>query len=361
MSDQIYRKLAKVLDTLPSGFPATESGIEIKILKKIFQPAEAELFCDLRLSLETPEKISKRTGRPLEGLEVMLTKMQERGQIFGVKLGAIGLFRMYPWVFGIYEFQLPHMDRELAEMCEEYQAVWGKKFSETKLPFMQVVPVEQEIPINQEALPYERVSSIIENGKSFLLNDCICKKEKQLLGHPCQKPLEVCLAIAPVPGIFDKSPTGKVISKSEAYDVLRRSEEAALVHMTSNYQSGHYFICNCCGCCCGPLQAINKLGVPAARSVNSYYLARIDPEKCVSCGICADERCQVKAIREAEGSYEVIEDRCIGCGLCVTGCPSQAVALVRKAAEQITAPPKDEKDWYAEKGRQRGVDFSPYK
>ena len=179
MSDHIFAKLAKVLDTLPSGFPATESGIEIKILKKIFQPEEAELFCDLRLALETPEQIAKRTGRPLEGLEAMLTRMQERGQIFGVKLGNVKLFRMYPWLFGIYEFQLPHMNRDLAEMCEEYQASWAQQFAETKLSIMQVVPIEKEIPIKQEALPYQRVSSIIENGKSFLLNECICKKRNR--------------------------------------------------------------------------------------------------------------------------------------------------------------------------------------
>ena len=48
MSDEVYRKLAKVLDTFPNGFPATESRIEIKLLKKIFRPEEADLFCDLR-------------------------------------------------------------------------------------------------------------------------------------------------------------------------------------------------------------------------------------------------------------------------------------------------------------------------
>ncbi|MBW1683615.1 MAG: 4Fe-4S ferredoxin, partial [Deltaproteobacteria bacterium] len=38
MSDDVYRKLAKVLDTLPNGFPATESGVELKLLMKIFTP-----------------------------------------------------------------------------------------------------------------------------------------------------------------------------------------------------------------------------------------------------------------------------------------------------------------------------------
>ena len=45
MHEEVYHKLAKVLDTLPNGFPATESGIEIRLLKKIFTPEQADLFC----------------------------------------------------------------------------------------------------------------------------------------------------------------------------------------------------------------------------------------------------------------------------------------------------------------------------
>ena len=44
MIDEAYHKLAKVLYTLPNGFPATKNVIEIKILKKIFPPEEADLF-----------------------------------------------------------------------------------------------------------------------------------------------------------------------------------------------------------------------------------------------------------------------------------------------------------------------------
>jgi hypothetical protein len=127
MTDEVYHKLAKVLDALPNGFPSTESGIEIKLLKRIFKPDDVELFCDLKLTLETPEQIASRTGRPIEGLEEKLTSMWERGQIFGVKLGPVKLFRIAPWALGIYEFQLPHMDRELAAMCEEYGEVYGRQ------------------------------------------------------------------------------------------------------------------------------------------------------------------------------------------------------------------------------------------
>lgn len=359
MQDEIYHRLAKVLDTLPNGFPATESGIEIKLLKKIFRPEDAELFCDLRLKWETSQQIAERTNRPLAGLEDHLLEMQRRGQIFGVNVGGVNIFRMVPWAFGIYEFQLHHMDRELAEMWEEYAPAYGQPFFKNKPQLMQVVPVEQEIQARHEALPYEKVSSIIETGKSFLVQDCICKKEQGLLESPCDRPLEVCMAIAPVEGVFDNSEHGRKLSRNEAYDLLQKCEENALVHLTWNVQNDHFFICNCCGCCCGVLRSINEWGI--SNAVNSYYYAEIDSEACAACGTCADERCQVHAIEEGADANEVIKEKCIGCGLCVSTCPSEAIQLIRKQPEEIVLPPKNEMEWYEMRGNSRGVDFSQYK
>ena len=182
-----------------------------------------------------------------------------------------------------------------------------------------------------------------------------------MLGHPCDRPMQVCLAIAPIPGVFDKMPQGKVLTREEAYALLNKTEELGLVHLTANQQGGNIYICNCCGCCCGVLGAINKLGIPASKVINSHYYAEIDPEKCLSCGICADERCQVKAIEEGEGAYRIDPERCIGCGLCISTCSGEAISLVHKAQEKILPPPVNEEAWFEERGRQRGVDFSAYK
>ncbi|MBU1399205.1 MAG: 4Fe-4S binding protein [Proteobacteria bacterium] len=361
MDDAIYKKVAKVLDTLPNGFPATESGVEIKLLKKIFTPEQADLFCDMRLTFETVEEIAQRTGRPLEGLKEMLISMAKSGQLFRTKLGRTRYFKMLPWAFGIYEFQLGRLDREFAELNEEYGPVFGKQFFSTAPPLMQVLAIEEQISEREEPLPYERVSSIIENGQSFLVNDCICKKERGLLDKPCDRPLQVCLAIAPIPGIFDNSPQGRVISKGEAYELLKKTEEEGLVHLSGNVQYGPIYICNCCKCCCGVLRAINEWGIPAAEVVNSHYCAEIDPDKCISCGLCLDERCQVGAIEEGEDAYRIIRDRCIGCGLCITTCPAEAVRLVHKGKEELVTPPLTEEAWFEERGRKRGVDFSTYK
>ncbi len=361
MNDDVYYRLAKVLDTLPNGFPPTESGVEIKLLKRVFTPEQADLFCDMRLTFETTQEIADRTGRPLEGLEGILLAMAIAGQIFLIKLGKTRFFKMLPWVFGIYEFQLGRIDKAFAELVEEYWPAYSAQFFTKKPQLMQTLAVEEVIPFQQEALPYEKVSTIIESGQSFIVNECICKKERGLLGEPCDRPLEVCLGIAPVPGVFDKSPLGRKITKDEAYALLSKAEEAGLVHMTGNVQVGQIYICNCCKCCCGVLRSINEFGIPASMVVNAHYFAKIDSGLCIGCGICASERCQVGAIAEAGDSYAVIEDRCIGCGLCISKCPTEAIQLIRKEQTALTPPPFTEDDWFTERGRMRGVDFTAYK
>ena len=191
------------------------------------------------------------------------------------------------------------------------------------------------------------------------MTDCICKKEQGILDNPCQKPVDVCLGIH-----FDESSLGaagsRTISREEALDVLNRAEEAGLVHLTTNTRTENYFICNCCGCCCGVLRAINMLETNVI--TDSHYFARIDPDECTACGVCADERCQVGAIKQDDdGGYQVLLERCIGCGLCVSTCPVEAVQLVRKSEDEIVVPVKDETAWMDERARQRGVDYSSYK
>jgi len=59
MGDDIYERLRGFLDTLPTGFPTTPTGVELRILKKLFTPEEAELTMNLR---SEPEGLSQIAG-----------------------------------------------------------------------------------------------------------------------------------------------------------------------------------------------------------------------------------------------------------------------------------------------------------
>jgi hypothetical protein len=261
---------------------------------------------------------------------------------------------------GIFELQLSRMDRDLAELFDTYERIWGLSFVANPPPLFQVVPPLQ-VTTPLEALPYERVAEILNQGQSFLLRDCVCRTKKRLLGQGCDKPLETCLGIGLTPDAFEQLPgPGRVITRAEAFDVIRAAEAAGLVHNTHNFELGHRHICNCCGCCCGLVSAIRRYGI-ARQACNSYYWADIDNDRCLDCGVCNEERCPVDAIVEFRGTREVIRPRCIGCGLCVTTCPADAITLTRKPPEELVPPPRDEAAWMEARGRARGVDYSELK
>jgi len=346
----VYNELRSFLDAIPNGFPASANGTEIKILKKIFNEEEAALFMKLRMTFETPEQIASRTGLDLEYIKKMLPIMKTKGQLLGISKPEFSLYRIFPFVFGIYEFQGPMLDKEFAELSEEYMnSTMAKEFFATEPAIMKSIPIGIEVKDDTTIEPYESVAALIEGAKSWSVRDCICKKEKGLLGKTCDRPMEVCLSFAPVPGAFDNDTTCRAITKDEAYAILKMSEEVGLVHMTSNYKAGHFYICNCCKCCCGPLTqyiAVSKNAV-----AKSNYIAVVDKDLCISCGDCLD-RCQANAIEMKE--HAEITD-CIGCGLCVSTCPAEAISLKRRAQDDIPVVPANERDWLKLRAAARGM------
>ena len=55
----VYDKLRARLDDMATGFPETESKIEIKLLKRMFTEAEADLFLQLMPILQKPEDVAE--------------------------------------------------------------------------------------------------------------------------------------------------------------------------------------------------------------------------------------------------------------------------------------------------------------
>ena len=83
-TNQVYVKLQKHLDNQAVGFPATRSGVEIKILKHIFTPAEAEIACCLSYRFEPLETIFNRVGHLVDSaaeLEMRFDRIQQKGGI----------------------------------------------------------------------------------------------------------------------------------------------------------------------------------------------------------------------------------------------------------------------------------------
>ena len=109
MTDDIYRQLQEYLDSLPVGFPKTESGIELAILRKIYQPDEAKIAVLMTPIPETSRAFSQRTGIDPDEASRMLERMASKGQIFRMKKGKASSYHVIPFIPGIYEYQIENM------------------------------------------------------------------------------------------------------------------------------------------------------------------------------------------------------------------------------------------------------------
>ena len=349
MSDRVYEQLADALDRLPNGFPRTASRVEIAILKKIFSPEEAELAGLLSGEFETADEFAGRVGMSAETARRQLVELTRRGVVWSEERGGEACFRLAPFIVGFYEAQIGRIGHELAHLVEEYMAQGGAAGIMGPQPALhRVMPAHRSVA-SEWILPYDDVRQIVLAARSFSANDCICRVQRDLLGHRCGFPLAMCLSFSNA----DRSALPGDISREEALALLDRSEEVGLVHTVSNVAHGVGYICNCCGCCCGILRGITDFGIENSVAHANYY-AVIDPALCAGCGTCI-ERCQVHAVHDEDGVSVVAREKCIGCGLCVTGCPDSVPQLLRRPEAEMVHPPADFAAWERERLRQRGL------
>jgi electron transport complex protein RnfB len=353
---EAYKQLAERLDSLPNGFPPTEDGAELRLLAKIFTPEEAWLASQLLLKRETAEQISTRLGIEFKATRQLLKSMAQRGLISaGRAEGGLG-YGLLPFVVGIYENQLGNLDKEMASLFEDYYQRSFTKMLSVKPAIHRVVPVGENIKMNIQVAPYESATGIIEQAQSWGVMDCICRVQMSLIGKPCKHPIDVCMVFSPESDAFAGSKEIKTLTKQESYEVLRRAEQAGLVHSVSNNQEGNWYICNCCTCACGILRGMAELGI-ANVVASSAFVNRVDEELCNACGLCV-ESCQFDAL-SVDNVAKVNNARCVGCGVCVSACTEKALMLVRRPEEEIKPVPVSMSDWRKQRAAERGIDLNP--
>jgi len=352
MATDLYRRLAQHLDDMPGGFPATESGVEQRILRRLFTPEDAELALSLTLLAEEPRVIARRAGIPPEEAARRLEAMEKKGLIYSIHTpGKPPQYMAQQFVVGIWEFQVNNLDPELIHDFEEYRPglldaeVWKK------VPQLRTIPVGEAIDARMEVLAYERAEALVQAQDRFTVAPCICRREMRLVGEGCDKPLETCLSFGEAADFYQRNGLGRAITKEEALGILKEAEKAGLVLSPGNAKEPT-FICACCGCCCGVLRTVKAYPQPATL-VSSAFVAQVNLETCQGCGTCV-ERCQMEAVWLDDGKIVLEPDRCIGCGLCVTTCPTESLSLRRKPESAQPFVPKDVVDTNIKLGQARG-------
>ncbi len=355
MDEKIYKRLAERLDALPNGFPPTDDGVELRLLAYLFTPEEANLAAQLRATLETAEEISERIGGDVDTVGSLLNGMVGKNLISTSQVEGEKGFCLMPFAVGFYEEQERTMDEELARLFEDYMQQTFEIVLGIEPQLHRVVPVNETIQTDMEVHPYESIVDIVATKKAWCVFDCMCRKQKVLIGDPCQHPVELCMAFSEIPGAFDGNSHYKALTQEEAVATLQRASDAGLVHTVSNSQKGIGYICNCCTCSCMMLRGISDMGI-ANTVARSAFVNEVYADVCNGCETCLDY-CQFDALSIEDGIAAVSVVACLGCGVCVPSCDTEALNLVRRPEQEVLQIPVTEEDWGVERAEARGIDL----
>jgi Pyruvate/2-oxoacid:ferredoxin oxidoreductase delta subunit len=348
----VYRELREHIDRMPVGFPATESGVEIRLLKRLFTEEEAEAALLLSAVPEPLGRIHARApkGRfTAEELERLLDSLAEKGAITGGRL-AVGRGGVKRWskamlALGMYEMQVDRLTADLQRDLEQYIAEgFALAFLGPKTKQMRTVPVDVRIVPDRRVGRYDDARRLIaESAGPWAVINCVCRQGKDLVGEPCRQTdvRRTCLLMKGMAGYALETGIGEAVTGDQVLALVDRAEREGMVLQPENARDP-LFVCFCCGCCCGVLRMAKQFPKPA-EFVHSNHHAAVDATLCTDCETCRS-RCPMEALHTADGRTAVDEGRCIGCGACITTCPSEALRLVDK--ERPHVPPKDHEALY---------------
>ena len=282
---------------------------EYRILAPIVDDDMCDVMMHMRLEANrTAEELARRCKKDVAFVQQQLDKLMVAGVARQREVdGQICYY--YPiWVPGIMEGILSNREQcdrypDLGVCFEEYTRrrlevlVPTLNSGKAGMSFMRVMPVMSAIENDSRTASYDEVATLIENATAISVGPCSCRRARRLMGEGCGH-LEEDMCMYLNENAINYSNTGahRLVSKEEAYEILRRAEDNGLVHeinQTPGFEEATA-ICNCCGCSCFALRIAEMFR--SKNAIRSNFVARVDKEKCVACGQCV-ENCQTNALR----------------------------------------------------------------
>jgi len=348
MTEEVYKQLCETMARRGGRYPAMDIPEFYEMAKELFTPEEAAVCNAIPRGFNPASAIAKEMGKREEEVSKILEGMADKGLCNSGEMDGVMFYGGPPFVPGIFEFQFmrgsrSERDKKLAKLIHTYKTAYDAAKGPPKetFPPFRVITVDRVVKEENAIHTYDQVASYIEKYDPLSVSTCFCRHEAKLIDEKddCGMPDEVCMQFGIGAQFVIDRKMGRKITKEQALEILRQSEEAGLVHASVNRQEID-FMCNCCSCHCMILKTALSQPKPGLALVSGFQPVW-DPELCTACETCID-RCPMTALTMGEKDIpEVDLDRCIGCGVCATGCPEEAIAMEERPG--IPVPPVDRK------------------
>ncbi len=239
--------------------------------------------------------------------------------------------RLYVWLGG--RKVAPHLGQRGGRWLEKH---YHGKVVPTELA-KSLITVNQDVDLRsiEHVIPFPIARDLVLSGPpDIAVIDCPCRLTSE---HPCE-PIRVCMVVGQpfVDFMLEHHPnSSERLTTEQALELLEAEHQRGHIH-TAYFKDAaadrFYAICNCCKCCCGGIDVMNKYGINMI--IPSGFVARVDETLCLGCGTCA-ETCAFGGMSVIDGIAALNWDNCVGCGACEATCPAGAIILARDEAKGI--------------------------
>lgn len=349
MPAEVYRQSVEVMKKRGGPVNGMDVPEYYAMMEELFTPEEAEVNNALPPKPATAGDIAVLVGWDEAKTQAVLEAMADKGLVTTFVRQGTRFYHGAPFMPGIFEYQfLPgtatDRDKRIAHLIHAYKRAFdaAKGFRQTTFSATRVITVDRYIPSANTIHTYDQVATYIDKYDPISVGTCFCRHAAALRGEDTHNmPMEVCMWFGPMAEFGIERLNGRSVTKDEALEILKTSEEAGLIHMSRNTTDDVDFICNCDQWHCEVVTKILEQPRPGL-IFNSGFAPEFDEETCVACGTCL-ERCPAEALTLAEGGPpEVDLERCFGCAVCASGCPEEAIVM--EAKPDYPQPPKDIKE-----------------
>ena len=372
--DDKYKEAGNIISKA-GGTPVPVNDTLIKLLKFFIMENEVDFIAAFNeKKSQTMEQLKLSSGLTEDEINEKVKDLAGRGVIFNQPNSkGIMVFRLLP-LLNVGTFEYNFMGKlERTDRNKEIASLFNKLFGDLQImlqdnydaiiPFlMSAPPIDRTVPVfenkpknesvkiiinegleaaKDRIVPSQKVEELIAKFDEIALGHCFCRHYKDLEGAPCKQTSdrETCFTFGKSARFTSEQGFSRMITKDEALKVLKRAEEAGLVHKAyhPNFDTSkdETSICNCCRCCCA--NGVDNMIAPITNATN--FLSLVNDDLCIGCGKCVKVCHTYAAYLNDDKKARRKEVLCIGCGVCAHFCPQNAISMV-EGERIVRIPPK---------------------
>ena len=242
MTQDVYRELLAVMKKRGGNYAGLDIPEFFAMVEVMFTPDEAEINNAMPRGPFTAAGLSEGIGKDVTVVETILEGMADKGLCMALKMEGTQYYQSARFMPGILEYQFMSgkttaRDKQMARLIHDYEKAFDAKTDPVtaNFPALRVITVDKTIEAGNQVHTYDQVQTFIDKYDAIAVGTCYCRHAASLRGEDTHgMPNEVCMSFGMGAQYTADRLGTRMVTKSEAREIVARSEEAGLIHMSQN-------------------------------------------------------------------------------------------------------------------------------